>query len=490
MIFGSMIFASMIIERALVGLPIWVLSAVLSWILIHCVCILARRRGLVAAVRADRWHALPTPIFGGVGIVVAFLLAFAVTRGALDEFRDATSADGSLVIALIVGAVSAAAVGLWDDLAHFRPSTKLAAQCACASLFLWIAGGVEITASAPVDGVIALIWIVTVMNAVNMLDNMDGVAGTAVMIGLIGVAAVSVATGSWPYIALIAVICAGCVAGFLGHNLPRARVFMGDAGSLFLGFMLAALVLLCAKSVALPVGLLIALGCVFVPLLDMSVVSLSRIRRGQSPMQGGRDHTTHRLVTLGVSERGAVWIVAGVAVVGAAGAVAATLVASLVAVVVAMSALFVLLVAALLRICIRMDGAAHMRAAAFTPFVKVVIDVVTIAAVLNAGYLVRWDFAIPPELANSVAWSLPVALACCVATNALRGMYESSWRWNGASARAALVNALIGAVLAVVVIAAAWSPERLFSRAAMGIFLVGYPLVVVVVRGAVGWVVR
>ncbi len=476
----------MIIEGLLAAL----VASFLSWALIRFVCIVARRRGLLAAVRSDRWHAVPTPNFGGVGIVVAFLVAFALTRGTLDSFRDATSVNAAVVIALIVGGVGAAAAGLWDDLVHFQPSTKLTAQCACAGAFLWLAGGIEITGSAPTDSVLALLWIVAVMNAVNMLDNMDGVAATAVMIGLFGVAAVSAVSASSAFVALIALICAGAVGGFLGHNLPRARVFMGDAGSLFLGFMLAALVLLSARSVALPVALAVALGCLLVPLLDMTVVSLSRVRRGESPMRGGRDHTTHRLVQLGVSEQALVRIVACVALLGVGGAFAAVAMGSPLAASVALVALFAVLAALLLRMCIRVDGAAHVRAAAFTPFLKVFIDVVTIAAVLNAGYLIRWEFAIPPELANSVSWSLPVALACCVGANALRGAYVQSWRFTVVGARATIASSVIGAVLAVVVIAAVWSPDRLFSRAAMGIFLVGYPLAGVVVRLAIGWMVK
>ena len=483
----------MIFERVLIALAVATTVAMLSWTLIRFLSIVAQRRGFVADVRADRWHALPTPTIGGVGIVVAFLVGFAVTRGVFDDFRDATSANADVVIALIIGSVGAAAVGLWDDLAHFRPSTKLAAQCACASIFLWIAGGVSITGSATVDGVIALLFIVAVMNAVNMLDNMDGVAGTAVMIGLVGIAALNASGGSGSFLPLIAVICAGAVAGFLGHNLPRARVFMGDAGSLFLGFILAALLLLGlgARTVEPEAALVAVLGCLFVPLIDMTVVSLGRVRRGESPMQGGRDHTTHRLVRLGVSERGLVWLVAAVAIVGVAGALAGTQFESpSAAASAALVVLFVLLVAVLLRMCVRMDGPAHMRAAALAPFVKVVIDVVTIAAVLNAGYMIRWEFEIPPELENSIAWSLPVALACCVAINALRGEYVKSWQITGAGLRSALASSLIGAVVAAAVIAAVWSPQRLFSRAAMGIFLVGYPTVGVLVRLVVGWVVR
>lgn len=469
------------------ALILFVAAAGLSWICVRVTREIARQRGWVAAVRGDRWHAAATPLFGGVGIVVAFLVALAVTRGAVDDFREATSANSAAVIGLIVGALGAAITGLCDDIFHFRPGVKLAAQSACACAFLWIAGGVQITGSAPVDSVVALLWIVVVMNAVNMLDNMDGIAGMAVMVGLVGVAATNALGAQASTLAVISVIAllgAGCTLGFLGHNLPRARIFMGDAGSLFLGFMLAVLVLMSPRS-AMPAA---ALGCVFVPLLDMTVVSIARIRRGESPMQGGRDHTTHRIARMGISGGRLVVMVGVLAATTACIACAALLWP--IAAVTTIGGGFVICCAVLLRMCIRTDGPAHMRAAAFTPFVKVVIDVMTIAAVLNAGYLIRWDFVIPPELANSVAWSLPVALACCVGANALRGAYARSWCVDLVGARRVLMSSFIGAVLAVVVIAALWSPDRLFSRAAMGIFLVGYPVAAVLVRIAVGWIVR
>ncbi|MCX5664930.1 MAG: hypothetical protein NTY97_09575, partial [Planctomycetota bacterium] len=154
------------------ALILWLGAFGLSWILVRVTRNVARTRGWVAPVRGDRWHVHATPLFGGVGIAVAFLVAVAMARGISDEFREATSANAALLIAILVGAIGAAFTGLCDDIFHFRPGAKLAAQCGCACAFLWICGGVEITGSAPVDSVIALLWIVTVMNAVNMLDNM------------------------------------------------------------------------------------------------------------------------------------------------------------------------------------------------------------------------------------------------------------------------------------------------------------------------------
>lgn len=491
---------------------LWLGSLGLSWILVRVTRNIARTRGWVAAVRGDRWHVQATPLFGGVGIAAAFLVALAMGRGISDEFRDATSANAALAIALFVGAIGAAVTGLCDDIIHFRPGAKLAAQCGCACAFLWICGGVEITGSAPIDSVLALLWIVTVMNAINMLDNMDGAAAAAVTVGFLGIAAMNWFLAPGSFVFIVALIAAGATVGFLAQNLPRAKIFMGDAGSLFLGFLLATLVLICARPVATGIeheivnalngelkGLLVpsqgslvtiiaAFGFAFVPLADMTVVSIARIRRGQSPMVGGRDHTAHRLSQMGFSGGAIVLMIAaaasasaGIAIAAAMGAVAMALASALIL------AGFAVVVGGMLRMCVRMDdeaiGGAPRRLAAFTPFAKGVIDVVMIAVAVNAGYLIRWDFTIPPELANSVAWSLPVAMACCVSVNAFAGTYWKPWsgnRWIGV--KQGFLSALLGAVIAVILIAALWSPERLFSRVALGLFLASYPVLTAVMH--------
>jgi UDP-GlcNAc:undecaprenyl-phosphate GlcNAc-1-phosphate transferase len=484
------------------ALILWLGAFGLSWILVRVTRNVARKRGWVAPVRGDRWHVHATPLFGGVGVVTAFLVAVAMARGISDEFRDATSANPALVIAILVGAIGAAFTGLCDDIFHFRPGAKLAAQCGCACAFLWICGGVEITGSAPVDSVIALLWIVTVMNAVNMLDNMDGTAAAAVSVGFVGIAGMSWFFAPGSFVFGVALVAAGATVGFLTQNLPRAKIFMGDAGSLFLGFLLAALVLICARPVAIDantngllessqgwlVTIVAATGFVFVPLADMTVVSIARIRRGQSPMVGGRDHTTHRLSQMGFSGGAIVLIIvatatvsAGIAVAAATGVVVMTLAIGV------LCGCFAVIVVGMLRVCVRMDDAAvggtSRQLAAFTPFAKGVIDVITIAVAVNVGYLIRWDFTIPPELTNSVAWSLPVAMACCVSVNAFAGTYWKPWsgnRWRDVGE--GFLNALLGAVIAVILIAALWSPERLFSRVALGLFLVIYPVLTAAMR--------
>lgn len=488
-------------------------SLLLAWTFVRVVREAAVRQAWTAGVRHDRWHSIATPHYGGIAIAGAILVAIALVRGASDSFRDAGSANSELMTAIIVGTIAAAITGLLDDIIAFGPATKLAAQCGCACAFLWLAGGIELTGSAPVDSVIELLWIVGMMNAINMFDNMDGVAGTVLTIGFatIGVACWMLAPSS--PVTVLAVVGAGCTAGFLGHNLPRAKIFMGDSGSLSLGFLLAVLGLVCVRPLEAGDGeassltsqstavatAVIGIGAVLVPLADMIVVSLARIRRGQSPMQGGRDHSTHRLASLGWSGGGVV-ACAGVAA-AAGGAVvmlsAARLIEWTTGLVLVVTA-GVMMVVGLLRVAISMDKAADVRnangiqkRAALAPFIKVIVDVALVAVALNLGYLLRWEMTIPPELTNSVGWSLPVAMASCVTVHAIGRDYWRSWSDHGwQELRQSLVLALCGAGVAVVLIAALWSPQRLFSRVAMAYFLVLYPIGSVVLRQIIGWVLR
>ena len=482
-------------------------AGVLSWGVVEVVRRAASARGWTAPVRGDRWHTDATPLFGGVGIAIAFVAAIGVTRGVSDAFRDATSAAAGIAVAIVGGGVLAAIIGVIDDVAHLRPPAKLAAQTGCACLFLWTAGGIPIVGVPALDTLLAVVWIVAMMNAVNMLDNMDGVAASAAMVGLEACALAAPGDDTGRVLGLIAMAATGATTGFLIHNWPKARIFMGDGGSLLLGFLLAALPLSIGaqRSSAITDGAtapawmtiaLTAVGVGFVPLLDMVVVSLTRIRRGQSPMVGGRDHTTHRL-----AERG--WSSHRVAVTSVLAATLGAVVVvmtdyGLVAAPIAASALVVLAVGAvigLVRMAIAMDNAAQLpradavhRREAYEPLAKALVDVTLVASTVWLGYLIRWNWTIPPELTNSIAWSLPLVIACCVGASCASGAYWRAWR--GASLidlRGRVIWACAGGALSFVLVAAMWSPERLFSRAAMATFVVAYPAAVLLTMCTFRW---
>ncbi|MBI3966759.1 MAG: glycosyl transferase, partial [Chloroflexi bacterium] len=158
-----------------------------------------------------------------------------------------------------------------------------------------------------VADVLTIIWVVGLTNAFNLLDNMDGLAAGIALLTALALAAFSVSFGD-PRVALLCFLLAGACAGFLVYNFNPARIFMGDSGSLTLGFFLSAVALLGTSTMAGGVVLTLAVPVLVMalPILDTTLVTIVRILHGRSPAQGGRDHLSHRLVALGLSERQAV----------------------------------------------------------------------------------------------------------------------------------------------------------------------------------------
>jgi len=264
---------------------------------------LARR--IVAAPQADRWHRHDTPLLGGVGIFVGLVagVGVAVATGAVHSTHELDAIVGGC--AILFGA------GLVDDLFTLNPIAKLGAQVGAAALVLGAGVRVEVVSSGPLATALGIIWLVGLTNAFNLLDNMDGLAAT---LGAIACAyfAVDAVTQHPNHISLVIALsmCLACV-GFLPYNLRLRRaaaVFMGDSGSQVIGFALASLGLLSSYKVAgaTIATLLLPILVLAVPILDTTLVTVVRLIEGRPIYQGGRDHTSHRLVYQGLSEKRAV----------------------------------------------------------------------------------------------------------------------------------------------------------------------------------------
>ena len=199
------------------------------------------------------------------------------------------------------------ALGVFDDVRAVKPLAKLVGQMVVAALVLWLMPPITSPAGPRLDRLLAFVWIVGVTNAFNLLDNMDGLAA-----GVAAIAAVCYLTLLMPQnaSALTVAIAAftGAVLGFLRFNFPPGSIFMGDSGSLLLGGFLATAGIGSTTDVQsrlVPAALFPVL-ILLVPILDTAFVTLTRPFSGRSALMGGRDHTSHRLVALGVSERTAV----------------------------------------------------------------------------------------------------------------------------------------------------------------------------------------
>ena len=287
------------------------IAFILSLLMVPAVRRLSFRVGKVVQPRKDRWHSQPTPSLGGVGMFVAFALAL----GSAALFEPAWS-ELPARWSLLAGAAMMFGLGLYDDFKRIKPPAKLAGQLLAATVVIFFGSYTIDFFPWPIANItLTFFWLVGITNAINLLDNMDGLAGGVALIAA-GVLSYFFWRGGNADLPLISLALAGGILGFLVFNFPPAKIFMGDSGSLFLGFTLAALAIARrtqASNVFAVVGVPTLLF--LLPILDTSMVTLTRLLRGQSPAQGGTDHTSHRLIAFGLTERQAVLVLYAIALI-------------------------------------------------------------------------------------------------------------------------------------------------------------------------------
>ncbi len=279
-------------------------SFVLALGLTPVVRALARRWGMVAQPKTDRWHKKPTAMLGGIAIWVA-------VAGSYLAFVPRTPYG----VVVIGASTFLFLVGLADDLLHAKPYQKLIGQVMGAAFIIYYGLSLPWTASAPLNMAFTIFWLIGITNAVNLLDNMDGLAAGVAAIASTFLA-ISFAAGGQSVEALMLAVFAAALVGFLAYNSNPASIFMGDCGSMFIGFFLASSALMSASGGRsrsfLPV-LAVPILILFIPIFDTTLVTVVRKLSGRAASQGGRDHTSHRLVALGMSERRAVLMLYGFA---------------------------------------------------------------------------------------------------------------------------------------------------------------------------------
>jgi UDP-GlcNAc:undecaprenyl-phosphate GlcNAc-1-phosphate transferase len=260
---------------------------------------LALKLGVIDKPAARKIHAAPVPLLGGVAIYGAFIVA-------LFLFGDRRYVNE--VVGIFVGASLVSLMGAIDDSRGLGAYVKLAGQLIAAGVL--VLSGVQVQLGpAWLNVAVTLLWVVGITNAMNLLDNMDGLSGGIAMIAAIFFTLLAALSNQYLVGALAATL-AGASAGFLFYNWNPAYIFMGDAGSLFLGFLLAAVAIkLRFPSNSITVTWMIPLLVLAVPIFDTSLVFISRLRRGQNPLTTpGKDHISHRLAFLTGSRREAVLI--------------------------------------------------------------------------------------------------------------------------------------------------------------------------------------
>jgi UDP-GlcNAc:undecaprenyl-phosphate GlcNAc-1-phosphate transferase len=267
--------------------------------------------GFLDQPAAHKSHAGPIPYLGGVAVIVGAMVGFLAGPGVVPR-----------IAVVAVGACVMGAVGLLDDSRPLGLTPRLAAQTSAA--IAAIAAGVSMHATriTILDWALTLVWIVGITNAFNLLDNMDGLAGGVAAVVAAGAFTLAALGGQVVVAGLTAALTGACL-GFLAYNIRPAAIFMGDAGSLFLGFLLAVAALELDPSLPQPASFTVPILLLAVPLLDTGTVSLARLRRGRSVAHGGRDHLSHRLVARGLSPGMAVVVLVATSLACALAAVAA-----------------------------------------------------------------------------------------------------------------------------------------------------------------------
>jgi UDP-GlcNAc:undecaprenyl-phosphate GlcNAc-1-phosphate transferase len=287
----------------------FVFSFLLSIVSTYVIRAVARRYGYVAAPKADRWHKRPTAMMGGAAIFLTTVLVYALAVPFTKE---------SLVI--LAGSTVLFLVGLIDDILHIKPYQKLVGQFIGVGIIVGFGLALPLTNSEILNIAITAFWLIGITNAVNLLDNMDGLAAGISAIAAITLAIGFGASGQTDEMLLVSVFI-GALVGFLVFNFNPASIFMGDCGSMFVGFFLSSAVLMTqvgGRSRSVVSVLAVPALILVVPIFDTTFVTVLRKIWGRKASEGGRDHTSHRLVALGLSERNAVLLLYALAI--AAGA--------------------------------------------------------------------------------------------------------------------------------------------------------------------------
>ncbi|HEV7487125.1 MAG TPA: hypothetical protein VGQ65_15715 [Thermoanaerobaculia bacterium] len=421
---------------------------------------LARRFGAVALPRTDRWHRKPTAMMGGLAIFIAVMV---VVPAMVHQQRR----EGWVVLA---ASALLFVVGLVDDFLKIKPYQKLIGQLAGAAGVIYFGLVLPWTNSAPTNIMITFVWLIGITNAVNMLDNMDGLS-----VGIAAVAAtflgITFALNGQFTEALMLAGFAGALLGFLIYNHSPASIFMGDCGSMFIGFFLAATALMSGsgggRSRSVVAVLAVPILVLFVPIFDTTFVTVMRKMAGRAASQGGRDHTSHRLVALGLSEKHAVWMLYALAVSAGMLALLARHASIDVSLVGIATFIIVLTFLGIHLGRVRVYEEAEIAAAREKPLVsflfdlshkrrvfEVLLDVVLIALAYYFAYTLKFGPAKDSGDWQLFIKTLPIVVVVKLAMFLATGIYRGIWRYASLTnvidfARATIVSS-VATVLVIV----------------------------------------
>ena len=474
-----------------------VMAFVLSLILTPLCKKAAFATGQVAIPKESRWHKKQTALMGGAAIFIATWAIWLPVA-----FHKGWGTFGQPLLPLILCATGIFILGLADDVFNMDPQHKLAAQIVIAAIFMVFGFRLDWFASKTANLFISMIWIVGITNAFNLLDNMDGLsAGVAFIGGVFLFLTHFLNPQMSPYsgqVLLMSAAYMGAVLGFLVYNFNPASIFMGDAGSLFIGFMLGSMTVAgsppqarIGSSVQLLSVIAVPILILFIPILDTGFVSVMRKLFRRPVSQGGRDHSSHRMVAIGFSEKRAVLVLYAFSIVSGLIALGFNLFAfGTNLVVVVLWLLFIVFFWSYLgkvkvyqEKSLLSDGGNHV----LTPVLieityrrrlfEVLLDFLLITVAYYAAYLLRFEGDPGADFYMFVT-SLPIMIACQILSFYVFGVYRGVWETTGVRDLMNYVKAITVGTIAPMLILLFIYRFVSFSRA---VFVIYWILLVILV---------
>lgn len=460
-------------------------SFALSILLTPAIRKIAIIKGYVARPKEDRWHKKDTALFGGVAIFISFIVPYAI-------FVQLSIESIGIIIcgSIIFG------LGLFDDIRGMKPHTKVIGQIIVASLLVSFGVSIKVIPYQIISMPLTVLWIVVIVNSFNLLDNMDGLSAgiAAIVSGLIFL--VAFLTGNI-LLTLPALILAGGLLGFLRYNFSPAKIFMGDCGSMFIGFMLATITLQGSwkESTHLVMMLAIPVLVLAVPILDTVFVAVARGLSAHKIFQGGKDHISHRMVVLGLSDRKTVITLYFISVLFGGISVLSMFVSPIVTLMLVLVAAIGLIYFATFLGKVKvytdvkardfkkrngrviLDGVLmHKRR-----ILEVGVDFILICVAYVSAHLLRFEGVLSPENQDLIVKSLPMVVIIKYIVFFKFGLYRGIWRYVSVTDLMDIFKAvLVASIASTVAVLFMWRFQG-FSRA---VFVIDWLLLFVLISGA------
>lgn len=463
----------------------FLISFSISIILTPFVRKIAILRRCVARPKEDRWNKKYIALFGGVAIFVSFLVPY------LFFVKINIESLGIIICGAIIFGL-----GLFDDIVHIKPYTKLIGQIIVASLLVSFGVSIKIIPYQIISIPLTILWVVAIINAFNLLDNMDGLScGVgAIVSGVLFVCALL----NGNITGLPALILAGSLLGFLRYNFSPAKIFMGDSGSMFIGFMLATMTLQESWKESTSLVMIVAIPALLliVPLLDTAFVTLARSMNLRKVFQGGKDHISHRMVVLGLSEKNTVFVLYFISIFFGAISILSMFLPAMVTTMITLLAVVTLIYFATFLGKVKvyndsdaknidkkkkdrvvLDGILMYK----RRILEVVGDFLLICIAYISAYLLRFEGILSIENQSLIVKSLPIVVIVKYLVFFRFGLYRGIWRYVGVSDLINIFKAvLFSSIASSAVILFIWRFQG-FSRA---VFIIDWLLLFVFISGA------